>query len=108
MSAVLVEAMADLGFERFFLSSHDRGGRCAYRLALDSSSTRTTWRQGGGSAARYSPCGPDAMSSAAGSTCSRLRRWAEDVRGHAIDAGHFRAEERPHEATEELHEFFCE
>jgi haloacetate dehalogenase len=36
MAAVLVEVMADLGFERFFLAGHDRGGRCAYRLALDS------------------------------------------------------------------------
>lgn len=27
--------MRQLGFERFFVAGHDRGGRCAYRMALD-------------------------------------------------------------------------
>ena len=31
----MVEAMATLGFGRFHLAGHDRGGRVAYRLALD-------------------------------------------------------------------------
>lgn len=35
MSRDQVEVMRQLGFERFFLAGHDRGGRCAYRLALD-------------------------------------------------------------------------
>jgi haloacetate dehalogenase len=30
-----VEAMAALGFDRFAVVGHDRGGRCAYRMALD-------------------------------------------------------------------------
>lgn len=30
-----VEAMQALGFERFAVIGHDRGGRCAYRMALD-------------------------------------------------------------------------
>lgn len=30
-----VELMAALGFERFHVAGHDRGGRCGYRLALD-------------------------------------------------------------------------
>ena len=30
-----VEVMRQLGYERFFVVGHDRGGRCAYRLALD-------------------------------------------------------------------------
>ncbi|OGI66809.1 MAG: alpha/beta hydrolase [Candidatus Muproteobacteria bacterium RBG_16_60_9] len=30
-----VEVMHQLGFERFFLAGHDRGGRVAHRLALD-------------------------------------------------------------------------
>ena len=31
----LVQAMADLGHERFAVAGHDRGGRVAYRMALD-------------------------------------------------------------------------
>jgi haloacetate dehalogenase len=30
-----VEVMAALGFERFAVAGHDRGARCAYRMALD-------------------------------------------------------------------------
>jgi haloacetate dehalogenase len=30
-----VELMRQLGFDRFFVCGHDRGARCAYRLALD-------------------------------------------------------------------------
>jgi haloacetate dehalogenase len=30
-----VEVMADLGYERFSAVGHDRGARCAYRMALD-------------------------------------------------------------------------
>jgi haloacetate dehalogenase len=35
MAAELVELMAELGFQRFAVVGHDRGGRVAYRLALD-------------------------------------------------------------------------
>ncbi len=35
MAADVVELMRDLGFERFGLCGHDRGGRVAHRLALD-------------------------------------------------------------------------
>jgi haloacetate dehalogenase len=31
----MVALMAQLGFERFALAGHDRGGRVGYRLALD-------------------------------------------------------------------------
>jgi haloacetate dehalogenase len=34
-AAELVEVMAALGFERFAVVGHDRGGRVAYRMALD-------------------------------------------------------------------------
>jgi haloacetate dehalogenase len=34
-AAELVEVMARLGFERFSVVGHDRGGRVAYRMALD-------------------------------------------------------------------------
>ena len=30
-----VDVMRQLGFEQFFVAGHDRGARCAYRLALD-------------------------------------------------------------------------
>ncbi len=30
-----VAVMRSLGFDRFFVAGHDRGGRCAYRMALD-------------------------------------------------------------------------
>jgi haloacetate dehalogenase len=35
MAAELVELMAQLGFERFSVVGHDRGGRVGYRMALD-------------------------------------------------------------------------
>jgi len=35
MAGDQVALMARLGFERFFVAGHDRGGRVAYRLALD-------------------------------------------------------------------------
>jgi len=35
MAAELVELMVELGHERFAVVGHDRGGRVAYRLALD-------------------------------------------------------------------------
>jgi haloacetate dehalogenase len=34
------------------------------------------------------------------------RDWADDVRGHAIDGGHYLAEERPEETLGALEEFF--
>ena len=35
MAGELVELMGELGFERFSVVGHDRGGRVAYRMALD-------------------------------------------------------------------------
>jgi haloacetate dehalogenase len=37
MARDMVEVMQQLGFERFAVVGHDRGGRCAYRMALDHS-----------------------------------------------------------------------
>ena len=39
MAADQVEAMAALGFDRFAVIGHDRGGRVAYRMALDHPAT---------------------------------------------------------------------
>src|ERR1700724_2987751 len=30
-----ISVMQKLGFDRFFVAGHDRGGRCAYRMAID-------------------------------------------------------------------------
>jgi haloacetate dehalogenase len=35
MAEAMVGLMAELGFDRFAVAGHDRGGRVAYRLALD-------------------------------------------------------------------------
>lgn len=35
MAGDMVQAMSVLGFDRFMIAGHDRGGRVAYRLALD-------------------------------------------------------------------------
>ena len=35
MARVQVAVMQQLGFDSFFVAGHDRGGRCAYRMALD-------------------------------------------------------------------------
>src|SRR5262245_3853842 len=35
MARDMVSVMAQLGFEHFFIAGHDRGGRVAYRTALD-------------------------------------------------------------------------
>ena len=35
MAGALIEMMAELGYDRFATVGHDRGGRVAYRMALD-------------------------------------------------------------------------
>jgi haloacetate dehalogenase len=41
MALDLIQAMAGLGFDRFAVAGHDRGGRVAYRMALDHPATVT-------------------------------------------------------------------
>ena len=203
MAAVLVAVMAELGYERFSVAGHDRGGRCAYRLALDEPArverlavldivpTAEMWRRADkefglidwhwfflaqpepfperliaaapnefyfrGDRSRFDPEAladylaavhrPDVIHAMcqdyrAGATidheldevdlgagrrieCPLLvlwagrdelgrwfdvletwRRWADDVRGRALDSGHFLAEERPAEVAAELRAFF--
>ena len=40
-----LEVMKKLGFDKFHVAGHDRGGRCAYRLALDSPASVTQTRR---------------------------------------------------------------
>jgi haloacetate dehalogenase len=197
-----VEVMRQLGFERFGVAGHDRGGRCAYRLALDHPEqverlavldivpTGDMWHRvdmefglvdwhwfflaqpapfpeeviGSNPDAYYfhgdrSRFDPEALEDylscvrnpetirgmcedyRAGATidfeldeadrgrcsieCPVLalwsgreelgrwfdvvdvwRQWADDVRGRALDCGHFLAEEAPEETYEELRSFF--
>src|SRR5215211_3562808 len=42
-----ISVMRSLGFERFFVCGHDRGGRVAYRMALESSRARDEARRPG-------------------------------------------------------------
>jgi haloacetate dehalogenase len=35
MGEAVIDMMAELGYDRFRLAGHDRGGRVSYRLALD-------------------------------------------------------------------------
>jgi haloacetate dehalogenase len=198
-----VEVMGQLGFEGFGVAGHDRGGRCAYRLALDHPErveklavldivpTGDMWRRvdmefglvdwhwfflaqpapfpedviGSNPDAYYfrgdrSRFDPEALEDylrcvrdpetihgmcedyRAGATidfeldeadrgkrriaCPVLalwsgreelgrwfdvldvwRQWADDVRGRALDCGHFLAEEAPEETYEELRTFFA-
>jgi haloacetate dehalogenase len=41
MALDLIEAMASLGFDHFAVAGHDRGGRVAYRMAIDHAATVT-------------------------------------------------------------------
>jgi haloacetate dehalogenase len=203
MAAVLVAVMRELGFERFSVVGHDRGGRCAYRLALDQPErverlavldivpTAEMWRRADkdfglidwhwfflaqpepfperliaaapdafyfrGDRSRFHPealadyltavhdlevihamCQDyragatvdhehDEADLAAGrriqspllvlwagrdelgrwfDVVETWRRWADDVRGRALDCGHFLAEEEPAEVARELRAFF--
>jgi haloacetate dehalogenase len=198
-----VALMRHLGFERFSVAGHDRGGRCAYRLALDHPErveklavldivpTGDMWRRVDmefgmvdwhwfflaqpapfpeeviganpdvyyfrGDRSRFNPEALEDYLRAvrnprtihaicedyrAGATldyhadetdrgerkiqCPVLalwaghdelgrwfdvlevwRQWADDVRGHPIDCGHFLAEEAPDETYAALYEFFA-
>jgi haloacetate dehalogenase len=42
----------------------------------------------------------------AGGPLALWREWADDVRGHALEAGHFFAEEKPEDVAEALACFF--
>ena len=100
-----VEVMRQLGFEQFYLAGHDRGARCAYRLALDHPErvrklavldiiptvrdvpTRRTWS---------SACGPGTGSSSPSRRISRSGR--SPARPRYFSSGGRRASGRPRRA----------
>ncbi|HET6360703.1 MAG TPA: alpha/beta hydrolase [Gemmatimonadota bacterium] len=162
-----VELMRQQGFDRFFVAGHDRGARCAYRLALDHPHavlklavldivpTGDVFRRAdmtlglafwvwfflaqpydlperviGRDPQLFLDYMLDSWSEVPGSFPDEVRaeygrafrsrrgflqtwedvlavwrEWADDVRGRAIDCGHFLPEEAPDETFTELHMF---
>ena len=73
-----------------------------------SRSTRPIAAQAGGSPARCWRCGAGAARSSEWYDVLAIwRDWADDVRGRAIDCGHYLAEEAPEEMAVELSAFFA-
>src|SRR5438093_1201327 len=120
MAAAMVEVMEALGHVRFRLAGHDRGGCVAYRLSLDppgrleklgsldlahdeadrAAGKKITFPMlaiwGGAGGIPAETAGPLAT----------WQEWATDVRGFAIDSGHYLAEEAPDATAKALIEFF--
>jgi pimeloyl-ACP methyl ester carboxylesterase len=101
--------MERLGFARFSVAGHDRGGRVAYRMAIDHPDrvdrlavldvlpTETVWER---AAARF------ALGFWPWSLLALWRAWGDDVRGRTVRAGHFFLEEAPEQTAEALSSFF--
>jgi|SRR5437867_7783720 len=77
MALDMVEAMHQLGFEKFAVVGHDRGGRVAHRLALDHANVIATWQA----------------------------RAAMKVTGKALPGRHFLPEEAPEQTLAALQAF---
>jgi pimeloyl-ACP methyl ester carboxylesterase len=153
MARDMIAAMKQLGFDRFHLAGHDRGGRVAYRMAQDHPSHvmrlavldvvpgMVAWEDPTHAHAiceEYRAAASldrehDRADRASGrriacpvlvlwSTKGALDKWYEDeggpigvwdawangVRGHGLDAGHFFPEEMPDATAEALMKFFGE
>ena len=163
MAREMVVVMERLGFGRFSVAGHDRGGRVAYRMAfdhpdrvdrlavLDVLPTETVWERADARfALSYWPWSDHAhaiceeyraaatidrehdradLASGRRIVCPLLalwsaegaldawyvedggppalwQAWADDVRGHALDAGHFFPEEAPQQTADALNRFF--
>jgi haloacetate dehalogenase len=128
------DVMRHFGHHRFAVAGHDRGGRCAYRLALDYPDVVTALAVldivPTGDAFRGADMAwslrfwvwsflaapypvPEALIAGSPATLvdhmlDTWAAWADDVRGHAIAAGHFLPEEAPEEVSREFVTFFGE
>ena len=111
---LLLHGMGVLGHRRFAVAGHDRGGRCAYRMALDRPDVvdRLAVLDRGRRQIRcpvlalWSLDGP--LPEWYGDPLELWRPWAPHVRGHAVPGGHFLPEERPTDVTTALHAFLTQ
>src|SRR5438876_1194213 len=133
MAQTMIEAMEQLGHVHFALAGHDRGGRVAYRLALDHPGrlsrlavldilpTYEYWERINRLYAlkiyhwtflaqphpMLALWGDAGMASAAATPIDTWKSWATNVSGAPIDSGHFLTEENPDATAKALKEFFA-
>jgi pimeloyl-ACP methyl ester carboxylesterase len=106
MAQDMVIVMERLGFPRFSVAGHDRGGRVAYRMALDHTAGR---RIASPLLALWSARGAlDTWYAEAAGPIALWRAWSDDVQGHPLDAGHFFPEEAPEQTADALNRFFAQ
>ena len=80
MARDMVSVMTALGFERFSIAGHDRGGRVAYRLALDYPGACSDWpySTSSRSIARGAGLMSDSRSASGHGHCSRNRNRCQN------------------------------
>jgi pimeloyl-ACP methyl ester carboxylesterase len=116
MAQDMVTIMERLGFPRFSVAGHDRGGRVAYRMALDHPNrvdrlavldilpTETVWDRAD---ARFALAfWPWSLLAQPRPLPALWRAWCDHVQGHRLSAGHFFPEEAPEQTAEALNRFF--
>ena len=115
MAGDMVTVMDHLGFRRFSVVGHDRGGRVAYRLALDHEIhveklvvlDRAAGRQiHAPTLVLWATSGPlDAWYEVDGGPLGIWRAWATQVEGEPLPGGHFFPEENPDDTLAVLRAF---
>src|SRR5438270_772983 len=103
MANAMVEAMEKLGHARFRLAGHDRGGRTT-DLANDEADRAKGNKITCPMLALWGAAG--IPSEAEADPLATWREWANDVRGFAIESGHYLPEENPAATAKALIEFF--
>ena len=133
MAQTIVEAMEQLGYVHFALAGHDRGGRVAYRLALEhylaafrdpsrvhamcedyragayadfdiDKADRDTGKKI--TIPMLALWGDAGIARAAATPLETWKNWASNVSGSPIDSGHFLTEENPTATAKALRKFF--